>query len=233
MNSNVENAGLEKLKEAFREINQWEYENLHLDTLEEVIPSARYKKRIERLIKRQKQPYWRYVNTVGKRVAILVVAIALTFALPMGVSAVREPVVEFFVNVYEKFVEFFYDEDDVARAPDTIEIVYTLGYVPEGYEVESCEVGKYYAKMIWIDENNDSITLYQTLLDANSLADFEKSNLEIFYLNDLKIARVEKNKFQFFFWNSKEYSFALIFSEQMNDNENRACIQSIMPNEQE
>ena len=64
MNSNIENAGLKKLKEAFREINEWEYENLHLDTLEEVIPSTRYKKRMERLIRRQKQPYWKYVNSI-------------------------------------------------------------------------------------------------------------------------------------------------------------------------
>lgn len=110
MNSNIENAGLKKLKEAFREINEWEYENLHLDTLEEVIPSTRYRKRMERLIRRQKQPYWKYVNTVGKRVAVFAVAIALVFALSMSVSAVREPVVEFFANVYEKFVEFFYEE---------------------------------------------------------------------------------------------------------------------------
>ena len=53
MNSNIENEGLRKLKEALKEINKWEYENLHLDTLEEVIPSPRYRKRMERLIKHQ------------------------------------------------------------------------------------------------------------------------------------------------------------------------------------
>lgn len=209
MNSNVENAGLEKLKEAFREINQWEYENLHLDTLEEVIPSARYKKRIERLIKRQKQPYWRYVNTVGKRVAILVVAIALTFALPMGVSAVREPVVEFFMNVYERFVEFFYDKDDIARAPDIIETVYTLEYVPEGYEMEECIITDLGIRIIWMNDTGDQIVFLQSVLDGWSQMDYDDSNYEMFYMKDIVVAFLEKGNIQYYYWNTQNYRFVL------------------------
>lgn len=228
MNSNVENAGLEKLKEAFREINQWEYENLHLDTLEEVIPSARYKKRIERLIKRQKQPYWRYVNTVGKRVAILVVAIALTFALPMGVSAVREPVVEFFVNVYEKFVEFFYDEDDIAKAPDTIETVYTLGYVPEDYQLESFELKNYASQMCWKNSNNESIIFCQRLLGAKYTLDHEDSDCSQLFLPNITVVFVEKNRFKSFYWNTKEYSFSLTVSSNFSLEEIVNIIESIV-----
>ena len=39
MNSNLEHKGYKKLKEAFKAVNQWEYENLHLDDLEEVCTS--------------------------------------------------------------------------------------------------------------------------------------------------------------------------------------------------
>ena len=159
MNSNIENEGLRKLKEALKEINKWEYENLHLDALEEVIPSIRYQKRMERLIRRQKQPYWRYVNTIGKRVAVFAVSIALAVALSLSVSAVREPVVKFFINVYEKFVEFFYDENDIARVPDTIESVYTLSYVPEGYELKSCDIADLGTRIVWTDGNENKIFL--------------------------------------------------------------------------
>lgn len=209
MNSNIENTGLKKLKEAFREINQWEYENLHLDTLEEVIPSARYKKRIERLIKRQKQPYWRYVNTVGKRVAILVVAIALTFALPMGVSAVREPVVEFFMNVYERFVEFFYDKDDIARAPDIIETVYTLEFVPAGYELDQHLCYNNRIKTVWKNNLNQKIVLSQYVMGDISQFDNEDTNLQFMYMGDQKIAYVEKNTIKSFYWHFGGYQFLL------------------------
>ena len=41
------------------------------------------------------------------------------------------------VNIYDKFTEFFFDKSDIEKAPSTIETVYTLGYVPEGYELNS------------------------------------------------------------------------------------------------
>lgn len=216
MNSNIENEGLRKLKEALKEINKWEYENLHLDTLEEVIPSPRYRKRMERLIKRQKQPYWKYINTVGKRVAVFAVSIALAVALSMSVSAVREPVVEFFVNVYEKFVEFFYDENDIARAPDTIETVYTLGYVPMGYELVSCEIGALVTRFVWTNQNGERISFSQGLLSEYSLLDNEDSNYEIIYMDDIPVAYFEKGDVRHYYWNSNEYRFAVQISSDIS-----------------
>lgn len=215
MNLNLENKGVEKLKETFKEINQWEYENLHLDTLEEVIPSTRYKKRMDRLIRRQKQPCWKYVNTVGKRVAVFVLAIAITFVLSMSVAAVREPVVEFFVNVYEKFVEFFYGEDDIAKAPDTIETVYTLGYVPEGYELESCNLNKLYTTFVWTNDTGNRIVFSQGVLGAWNQLDNENSNYEILYMNDLSVAYIDKKYNQYYYWHAADYNFSLFVSDDI------------------
>lgn len=209
MNSNLEHEGLQKLKEALKVINQWEYENLHLETLEEVIPSSRYQKRMERLIKSQNKSYWKYVNTVGKRVAVLAVVLMLTFALSMSVSAVREPIVEFFVNVYEKFVEFFYDEDDVARAPNTIETVYTLGYVPEGYEMEECIITDLGIRIIWMNDTGDQIVFLQSVLDGWSQMDYDDSNCEMFYMKDIVVAFLEKGNIQYYYWNTQNYRFVL------------------------
>lgn len=216
MNSNSNNKGLNVLKEAFREINQWEYENLHLETLEEVTPSPAYIKRMERLIKRQKRSYWKYVNTIGKRIAVIAVAIAITFALSMSVSAVREPVVEFFVNIYEKFVEFFYDEGDIAKAPDTIETVYTLGYVPEGYELESCSLNELYTTFVWKNDVGEQIVFSQGLLDSYSLIDNENSNYEIMRVNDITVAFLEKGDIRYYYWNTKNYRFILHMSSDIS-----------------
>lgn len=228
MNSNIENTGLKKLKEAFREINQWEYENLHLDTLEEVIPSPRYQKRMERLIKRQNKSYWKYVNTVGKRVAVLAVVLMLTFALSMSVSAVREPIVEFFVNVYEKFVEFFYDEADVARAPEKIEKVYTLGYVPKGYELEQRVVFDKRVKTIWKNSLGDTIVFSQLLFENFHSMDSEFSNYKRITIFDIDIAFIEKNNNYSFYWNSNEYAYSLIITETITVEECIMLIESII-----
>lgn len=224
MNSNIENAGLKKLKEAFQEINQWEYENLHLDTLEEIIPSTQYKKCMERLIKRQKQPYWKYINTIGKRVAVLMVATALTFALSMSVSAVRKPVVEFFVNAYEKFVEFFYDEDDVMRAPDTIETVYTLGYVPDGYEfVKTLNLyGR--VKHVWKNNISAEIVFSQYILNGDYALDKEKCEFELLNVDGTIIAYIDKYELKKFYWNNDNYAYQLAVDSSFSIEE---CLQMI------
>lgn len=228
MNSNLEHEGLQKLKEALKVINQWEYENLHLETLEEVIPSPRYQKRMERLIKRQNQSYWKYVNTVGKRVAVFAVVLMLTFALPMSVSAVREPIVEFFVNVYEKFLEFFYDEDDIARAPEEIEKVYTLGYVPEGYELEQRVVFDKRVKTIWKNSLGETIVFSQLLFENFHSMDSEFSNYKRITIFDIDIAFIEKNNNYSFYWNSNEYAYSLIITENVTLEECIMLIESII-----
>ena len=209
MNFNSNNKGLGVLKEAFQEIDKWEYENLHLEALEEVIPSPAYIKRMERLMKWQKRSCWKYVNTVGKRIAMIAVVIALTFGLSMSVSAVREPVVKFFVHIYERFVEFFYDDDVVTKAPDTIETVYTLGYVPEGYELESCEIGKTMVVFIWTNGAGEQVVFSQGLLGEYSFMDNENSAYELLYVNDMSVAYIEKQDDSFYYWNTAEFRFLL------------------------
>ena len=92
-----------------------------------------YENYMDNLIRRSKNPFQRYFNTLGRRVAGIAAAMLIAFSCAMTVKAVREPVVEFFTNIYEKFVEIIFGEDDIAKAPDTIETVYTLGFIPDGY----------------------------------------------------------------------------------------------------
>ena len=74
-----------------------------------------YENYMNNLIKRSKNPFQRYFNTIGKRVAGIAAALLIVFSCSMTVSAVREPVVEFFTNIHEKFVEIFFDESIVVK----------------------------------------------------------------------------------------------------------------------
>ena len=157
-----EKIGLKKLQDAFKEINSEELDNLNIPK-EDFEFSEKYKKNMEKLLAKQRKPYWQYVNTAGKRAVACILVFIMIFASSMSISAFREPVVEFFVNVYERFVEIFCREDGTTTSPDEIETIYTLGYLPEGYEFESREVvgntskvvftnGKIYYKMKKITE---------------------------------------------------------------------------------
>lgn len=186
-----------------------------------------YENYMDNLIKRSKKPFQRYFNTAGRRIAGLAAAMLIAFGCSMTVKAVREPVVEFFANIYEKFVEIIFGEDDIAKAPDTIETVYTLGFIPNGYEMDRFFIDRDMTNMTWINKNGDSLVLSQGILDGSFIMDREESSYHIIERNNKKIAYSEKYGRKCFLWNSEEYEFSLTMSSNISEEEALALIDSL------
>ncbi|MBQ8403649.1 MAG: DUF4367 domain-containing protein [Clostridia bacterium] len=219
---NNENIGLQKLKDAFKEINSEELNSLNISK-EPFEPSERYKKNMAKLIARQKKPYWPYVNTAGKRAVACILVFIMIFASSMTISAVREPVVEFFVNVYEKFVEIFCNKDDVTKSPDEIGTVYTLGYLPEGYEFESREENYNYVQTVY-GNNHSKIRLTQYTLSTNTTFDNEDADFEFQISDEITVAVAEKADRKSLYWNTADYAFKLTVPNEISEKE---CIRII------
>ncbi|MBO5048645.1 MAG: DUF4367 domain-containing protein [Clostridia bacterium] len=219
MKWNTNKKGLDVLKEAFREINRWEYENLRLDSMEEEWePSPVYQKRMERLIKHQGRSYWRCVNTMSKRIAVIVLALALTFVLSMNVSAIREPIVNWFIKIYEEGIYFFHDRDAVAKAPKQVKTVYKPGYIPEGFEPEQPRIGRITAYFIFTNEAGEEIVFLQSILDTLHHFDNNDTNYRVRDINGMTVASVEAHGSKSFYWTTDEYSFSLtVFSAEISD----------------
>ena len=195
-------------------------EEIHLDEI--------YQRKMEKLIKRSKNPFQRYFNTAGKRAAGIAAAILVFFGCSMTVSAVRKPVVEFFTNAYEKLVEFFYDDESIANAPSMIETVYTLGYVPEGYELKEIKRRSGFIDYTWKNENGSQIFMSQRILAGTSTLDNENSNFTIIYRLGVKIAFIEKFSGKAFKWNSAEYEFYLTVPNDFSLEECMILIESLV-----
>ena len=97
-------SGRNRLKEAMK-LSDQTYLDKYPPTENKIQYSKKYLKYIDRLTKQTQSPFYQYFNTLGKRVAGIVIAATMIFCSSMTVKAVREPVVEFFTNIYEKFVE--------------------------------------------------------------------------------------------------------------------------------
>lgn len=186
-----------------------------------------YERYMNSLIKRSKNPFQRYFNTVGRHVAGIAAAILIVFGCSMTVSAVREPVVEFFTNIYEKFFEIFFEEDDIAKAPDTIETVYTLGFIPDGYEIDQFIIDEIATDMTWKNKNGDRLVLSQGVLTGSFTLDIEDTDYNVVEWNNKKIAYGEKYGIKYFFWNSTEYEFSLTVSSNISKDEVFALIDSL------
>lgn len=66
----------EEFKAAFREVVSSEF--AHIPTDESSIDftfSEKFMKRMDKLIKSQRKPYWNFISTVSRRAAVIIVAI--------------------------------------------------------------------------------------------------------------------------------------------------------------
>ena len=219
-------SGRTRLREAMK-LSDQTYLDKYPPIENEVKYSEKYLKYIDRLTKQTKSPFYKYFNTIGKRVSGIAAAMLIAFSCAMTVKAVRESVVEFFANIYEKFVEVFFGEDDIAKAPDTIETVYTLGFIPDEYEVDRFIIDDSATSMLWRNAQGDMIVLSQGVLEGSFTVDVEKSDFDIIDWNGIRIAYTEKYGIKSFFWNSEEYEFSLTISSNISEEEALALIESL------
>lgn len=224
---NFENhPGYEKLKEAFRLSNKDFLGSIELVPEENVCFSPRYEKKMVRLIKRQKRPYWKYVNTVGKKIAVIAIAFMMLFGLSMTIKAVREPVVSFIVTVFDKFSELFVDKSETQNAPDKIEEVYTLTDLPEGYLETFFDNSEKTVEFQWRNEEN-IIVFQQNILKSKTTFDIEDSNVSKYYKNGCEIFYISKNNTTKIFWRTNFYSFEIEINKMMNEDEMTVLFESV------
>lgn len=150
----------EELNQAFREVASMEFADIPCE--EEQISfcfSDKFTRKMEKLIARQRKPYWKYVNTAAKRVAIvaiLVLSIAMTAFSNEEVSA---SMLQWCTDVYEEYIRHYFE----GSTTKVIEHEYQLTMIPEGFE-KSYE-DKDEERCIVEYENNvgDCISLYQNV----------------------------------------------------------------------
>ena len=194
----------------------------------DVVFSKKYQKNIDRMLSGKQKSYPKFLNTSWKRVAASIVVVAMVFGGSMTVKAFREPVVEFFTNIYEKIVEIFFDDEDIAKVPSEVETIYTLGYVPKGYEMESYYINEYktIAKTVFTcDERKIIFTQY--IIGSTTVLDNENTDYQYIYIDSIRVAMIDKNGKRSFFWNTNEYAFSLDIHIDISEKEWIKIIKSV------
>lgn len=103
------------------------------DALATISISPSLENKMRRLLRRQKYGYYAMFGTVGRRVASIVVALLVgAIITTFSVKALREPVVRFFTEVFERFTSVLFTNDEPSLNFKATEPI----YIPEGYVVE-------------------------------------------------------------------------------------------------
>ncbi len=80
--------------------------------------SDKFEADMQRLLNQASKPYYYFINTVGKRVAVIAVVLLIVLTTTVfSVEALRKPVIEFFVTVFEQFSVVVFGEEPNEKMP--------------------------------------------------------------------------------------------------------------------
>lgn len=177
---------------------------------EEVVFSRRHIKNMERIVKGKtpKKP----INK--KMVAILVAAAVLLLA---GCAIIyRDQIRDFITNIKEFFVEIKFDEGE--NNSQTIDEIYELTYVPEGYTLKDQFVNRMVVEYIFENEEYQSMRFIQRSLDAsNFYVDIEHGDYDIINLDEYEIYYQQTDGIYCYLWNDGKYALQLYSVNKLSE----------------
>ena len=95
--------------------------------------SPGFEKRMEGILEQRRKPFGWYGSTLGKRIAAVLLTVALVGTILMNVDAIRAPILHWIVEVYETFTRIEMEPDGEASYPEQIEEFYGPRNLPEGF----------------------------------------------------------------------------------------------------
>lgn len=120
-----------QLDQALREVASMEFVDIPRDEMGiKFCFSDKFIQKMEKLIANQKKPYWEYVNTVGKRIAIVVTLFFVIGVTAFSNEEVRASMLQWCEGIYEEYIRYYFEGDTT----NVIEYEFQLTYVPEGFE---------------------------------------------------------------------------------------------------
>ena len=183
----------EKLIMAFERYNQKLCESLPSDEeLKDITFSEAFEKKMQKLISMQNKSYFYLINTVGKRVAIILAAIIIGLtATTFGVKAIRETVIEFITETFEKFTKVSVEKEE---SDIQVEFVKTAPlYIPDGYTVET-EVDIDGLYQITYNNQKNAFINYNQVFSDGTIYNVNTENVDYDKINVNSFEGIKYNK---------------------------------------
>lgn len=169
--------------------------------------SEKFEKSMDKLIKKNNRIQLSTRRTVTKSLLAAIIAIVVAFVGLMSVSATREPIIEFVKKVFPQFNEITLSEKSPLSV-DTIEMEYTLTYLPEGFNLDTYQKDDYSVFSVWKNDAGDEIAFSQNILDTSYNIDNEHDYQEL-TINDYEAYLNEYESNLLLVWTNGVYWFKL------------------------
>lgn len=181
-----------------------------LDNREPHTFSKKHEKKMAKLIKRQRKPYFNLICTAGRRAACIIVAIVVFSASALSVKAVREAVFKFITNIFSDHNVVEIENDSDTSYPETIQEEYYISDLPEGF-VQS-QVDKTDNTLFIVYSYGESRIIFEqhTLSTFKLNIDNEHNTFEEYTDPDGTVYKIATSKDNtVIMWSNKEYVFII------------------------
>lgn len=205
---------------AFRFYASKEFEHIpHNDSEIDFEFSEDFEKKMEKLLKKVRYDSTHVVSWSIKKAVLIAATIILAIAGMMSVSAIREPVVEFFTEIYEGFIEIIFEGDTT----NTITYKYSFSEIPEGF-VETQSFSNESVHMLRYEntKNNQSIDFVQSVTENYDITvDNEHGHTDVIDISGIKVTIYTNDTGTscHVFWIKDSYYLTLSFSWTISSDE--------------
>lgn len=196
-----------KFSKAIEDALNEEYAKAVPEYNEKHIFSEKFNRKINKLIKRQKKSYYKMINTVGKRVACIVLIILIaSFSTIMSVDALRNAFKDFFIKVFFTHSEISIVDSAYSSLPNTIQNIYEITYDLNEYEIDY-EDYTCISRSIVYKKDNIYIDYYQCVKSEYDMGiNTEKATISTIDVNGYEaLYYLDKNGYHNLIWDNGEY----------------------------
>lgn len=174
--------------------------------------SDEFNRKMEKLLKRVRYDSTHIVSWATRKIIVIAAALTLAIAGMMSVSAIREPIIEIITEIYDGFVELFFEGDTTNK----ITYQYSLSEIPEGF-VETQRISNDSVNIIQYENANENkiIEVAQSVTENYDIGlDNEKGHYEKYEVNGdtVNIYVSDIGGSYYAFWTKDSYYMSLIFS---------------------
>ena len=156
--------------------------------------------------------------SLRKRIIIFIIAAAL--ALTGCVAAIYyRQIGNFIEEVYEKYIKVHF-VDETPSAPSKIEDVYTLTYVPGGFELVYTETNFALAHYQYDNSTGENIIFEQYVLcDTCHVVDLEEGYTQTIQNKSFTVYYKNINDINIYKWNNGIYAFSICTTNSLSEAE--------------
>ena len=210
----------EKLKNALIEVANREADEAAASDTQEVYLSLSFQEKARKLIQETDGHRCR----VSRRVVVLIAAALIIALCSIAAYMCRDQILSFTTRTFEdyKAVTVKNQYNNKVQTHTTIETIYTLGYVPEGYKEIEFNKNKIIIQTIWENEEGNTLILIQEVLNNNNCFDTEKSECK--NISPTIILHSCKKQQGIVAWIDSSYQYKLYWTGLISEDE----IQSIL-----